>query len=141
MELTKNHKKQTKAQWKRRGLDMSNFEGIYLFYINCTHCELCNKEFTNTRDRQMEHNHATGEFRNVVCNKCNHRKADRKIHSNNSSGYVGICKHINKTCTQGFIWEFRAYVDGKLKKIKSSIDKEKLILFAEQWKKENNYYT
>ncbi len=141
MELYKDHKRKTKVSWKKRGLITDNFEGIYLFYINCTHCELCNKKFTNTKDRQMEHNHATGEFRNVVCHKCNQRKSDRKIQSNNSSGYKGIYKHISKNYTQGFRWEFRGVINGKRTTIKSSIDKEWLIQFAETWRKENNYYT
>ena len=141
MELTKNHKWKTKACWKRRGLDMTNFEGIYLFYINCEYCELCNKKFTKSTDRQMEHNHQTGEFRNVVCLKCNQRKADNKIQSNNTTGYKGINKQINKKYKLGYRWVFQACVDGKLKTIKSSVNKEKLIEFSEKWKKDNNYYT
>ena len=89
----------------------------------------------------MDHNHTTGEFRNVLCNKCNGRKADKKIYSTNTSGYKGICKHISKKCKQGYYWEFQVKIDGKIKTIKTSTDKEKLILFAEKWKKENNYYT
>ena len=141
MELRKHHKTHTKVRWKKRGLITDNFEGIYLWYINCEYCELCNKKFTKLIDRQMEHNHTTGEFRNIVCNGCNQRKADRKIHSNNTTGYKGIYKRIDKKYTQGYIWMFQVKIYGKNKTIKTSINKEKLILFSEKWKKENNYYT
>jgi len=61
---------------------------------------------------------------------------NRKIHSNNTSGFTGIIKDKNN---QGFIYRFRASVDGKLKCIKSSINKEWLIEFASKWKEDNNY--
>ena len=139
-ELYKNHKNVKKSDWKKRGLIMDNFEEIYDKYIRATHCELCNKQFTKTRDRQMEHNHETGEFRNIVCNRCNTLKADKKIHSNNTSGYKNIHKYNSKNCKQGFIWVFIVTVDGKSKCIKQSINFDKLVEFAEKWKKENNYY-
>ena len=120
---------------------MDNFEEIYNNYINAKHCELCNKQFQNTRDRQMEHCHATGQFRNIVCNNCNSRKEDRKINSNNTSGYKGISKQKDLTCKQGFCWIFQVRINGKKKTIKTSVNFDKLVKFAEQWKKDNNYHT
>ena len=38
----------------------------------------------------MDHNHQTGEFRNVVCNGCNSSKTDRKKQINSTSGYKNI---------------------------------------------------
>ena len=46
------------------------------------------------------------------------------------SGYQGIS-------IDGDRWRFRATVDGKFKTIKCSIDKDKLIEFANKWKLEN----
>ena len=142
-ELSKNHKKITNYSWKKNGLKVieEEFESIYYNYINATHCDLCNKEFKSRRDRHMEHNHETGEFRNIVCNSCNQRKNDIKIKKHNTSGYKGINKRYGKTYNQGYTWEFRITVNGKRKIIKSSIDKEYLIKFAEEWKKKNLYYT
>ena len=137
--ISEKHKIHLKASWKKRGLNMDNFEEIYNKYIYATHCELCNKQFEKSLDRQMEHNHQTGEFRNIVCNRCNALKADKKLQSNNTSGYKGISKAKSKT-KQGFIWRFRAHIDGKEKVIKQSINFDKLVKFAEKWKKENNYY-
>tara|TARA_R110000772_G_scaffold73953_4_gene161397 strand:+ start:1581 stop:2018 length:438 start_codon:yes stop_codon:yes gene_type:complete len=135
------HKYDTKSRWKQSGLIMDNFEEIYNRYITQTHCELCNKEFTISIDRCMDHNHTTGEFRNIVCNKCNASREDRKLFSNNNSGYKCISKQIDNTCKQGFTWVLQCYVDGKQTKIKSCVNLKKLVKFAEEWKKDNNYYT
>jgi hypothetical protein len=141
-ELNKRHKSTTKSSWKKYGLIVTEeeFESIYYMYIYATNCELCNKEFPNTQDRSMDHDHETGEFRNIVCNKCNTLKADRN-QSNNTSGYIGISKHYGKTYKQGFTWVFRVTINEKRKRIKSSVDYDKLVKFAENWKKENLYYT
>ena len=140
-ELYKYHKTTIFYRWKKTGLIMDNFEEIYQKYIYATHCELCNKNFLERNDRCMEHNHETGEFRNICCQKCNVHKEDVKIQSNNSSGYKGISMKRNKKYTQGFIWVFTVMIDGKKKELKKMVDLQKLIEFAENWKKENNYYT
>ena len=139
-ELKKYHKSKTRCNWKRYGLIMNNFEEIYNKYIYATHCELCNKQFATIRDRYMEHCHETGQFRNIVCNRCNLLKKDRK-QSNNISGYKGISKITNKSCKQGYFWRFQVKINCKKKTIKTSVDLDKLVKFAEQWKKDNNYHT
>jgi len=143
-ELRKNHKSKTKSNWKTySGLIFNDneFEAIYERYITSSKCELCSKTFLTTSDRHMEHDHTTGKFRNVVCTKCNQLKSDRKISINNKSGYTGIRKSIGKKYKQGFIWSFSVSIDGKVKKIKSSIDLDWLIKYADNWKLENNYHT
>lgn len=140
-ELKKKHKSKTKYGWKRYGLIMDNFEEIYKDYIHATHCDLCGKEFTKSIDRQMEHDHQTGEFRNIVCSSCNSLKKDRKQSANNTSGYVGIHKRKDKKMKQGFTWRFIAVVNNKNKTIKSCKDFDKLVKFADKWKKDNNYHT
>jgi hypothetical protein len=142
-ELKKYHKSMTIGKWRRTGLiaEYHEMEIIYTRYVNAEFCEICNKEFLTTRDRQMEHSHETGKFRNICCQRCNLLKSDVKIRKNNTSGYKGICKEYGKTFKQGFTWRFLAQVDGKNKTIKRSVNLEKLIEFAENWKKENNYHT
>jgi len=142
-ELAKYHKTNTICQWKNKGLiaEYHEMEIIYTRYINAEFCEICNKEFLKTQDRHMEHCHKTGKFRNVCCQSCNRLKADLGLQKNNTSGYSGIGKFVAKRYKLGFTWVFRARVDGKNKPIKSSVNLEKLIEFAENWKKENNYHT
>ena len=57
----------------------------------------------------------------------------------NTSGYTGISKLKKKDCKQGFIWIFNVSVNKKVKLIKSSVDYDKLVEFADNWKKINNY--
>jgi hypothetical protein len=44
-------------------------------------CDLCNVELCDGNKlpnrKCMEHNHDTGEFRNIVCNSCNCKKTDK----------------------------------------------------------------
>ena len=137
------HKPKTLRNWKYKGLIESDeqIEFIYTDYIYATNCDLCGEFYKSKRDRQMEHSHETGEFRNICCQSCNQRKSDVKIRDDNASGYRGISKHKSKKCKQGFRWEFKAQINGKKKSIKSSVDYDKLVKFAIQWKIDNNYNT
>ena len=146
--LHRYHKKDTKCSWRRQGLILTSkeeFEEIYQRYILSTNCELCNKQYKSTKDRHMDHIHFIdnkwGWFRNVVCTSCNGLRSDNKIKKHNTSGYVGITKHLDKKCKQGFIWNFEATVNGKKKQIKSSIDLDYLKEFADKWKIDNKYNT
>lgn len=142
-ELYKYHKTYMKNSWKQKGMKFTeeDFEYIYNQYIRATNCDLCNKEFKNTKDRHLDHNHETGDIRNIVCQSCNHRKEDNKIRSDNTSGYKNICKYKDNGCKQGFIWEFQVYKDGRQKKIKQSVDIDKLVAFRDKWLLDNPYYT
>ena len=71
---TENGKKTTlKATWKYYGLNMENFEEIYERYINAIFCDICEcvLEGNGRNKKCMDHDHDTGEFRNIVCNYCN----------------------------------------------------------------------
>ena len=141
--LGKDHKTTTKWNWKNYGMIFDNeehFETIYQAYIYATHCDRCRKPFKSTKDRQLDHNHETGEVRDIICRSCNYLRKD-KLKSNNTSGYTNIFKAFYKSVKQGFIWRFRVNINGKVKTIKSSIDKDKLIEFAEKWYEENDYFT
>ena len=141
-ELAKYHKKDTKSNWKRQGMKFNdNFEYIYEQYIYCRNCDLCNKEFKSSQDRQLDHNHETGEIRNIVCKSCNQKRKDKKIRTDNTSNHKLISKDYNKKYKKGFIWIFKVQIDGKQKTIKRSINIDFLIKFRDNWIKENNYYT
>tara|TARA_R110000796_G_scaffold106756_1_gene217260 strand:+ start:83 stop:511 length:429 start_codon:yes stop_codon:yes gene_type:complete len=133
------------GQWRNQGLVLSSKEEgyeIYDRYINSTNCEKCGNKYTSTIDRHMDHAHLIddtfGYFRNVLCQSCNHKRRDRNA-KNNVSGYNGISKKIDKNCKQGFYWEFRVCINKKRKTIKTSVDYDKLVEFADNWKIENNY--
>ena len=112
-ELYKNHKAQTKYNWKKIGLkeETEKIEDIYQYYIICSNCELCGEAFTSLRNRHMDHDHKTGKFRNIVCTKCNHNRKDNKSYSN--TGYRWISKSKKKNYVQGFGFTIRIDRNGK----------------------------
>ena len=142
--VNKYPKAKTKASWRDMGLIITSeeeFDEIYDRYINSTHCEKCGNEYKSTISKHMDHTHSIhdkyGYFRNILCNSCNVKRC--KIHSNNTSGYIGIYKKLSKRYKQGYCWVFRVSINCKEKTIKCSIDKEWLIKFAIQWKIDNHY--
>jgi len=142
-ELKKNHKAQRKYNWKQYGIIFTpeEFEYIYEQYIYCSNCDLCNKEFLNTKDRQLDHCHETGDVRNIICNSCNQKRKDNKIRKDNTSKHKLIYKEYTNNCKQGYNWKFAVHIDGKRKTIKRSIDLDFLVKYRDKWIKDNNYYT
>ena len=67
----KYHKSIMLHAWKRIGVIYHDFDDLYDVYIKTMNCWHCNKEFVSTRDRCLDHDHTTGSFRAIVCNKCN----------------------------------------------------------------------
>ncbi len=98
------------TKWKNRGL-IGNYEEIYKRYLDINQCELCNIELCQgqkSNGKCMDHNHETGEFRNVVCRKCNVSKSDRMKSKSNTSGYKNLGYH--KTRKQ---WFYKKKIKGK----------------------------
>tara|TARA_R110002012_G_scaffold9610_1_gene44220 strand:+ start:120 stop:566 length:447 start_codon:yes stop_codon:yes gene_type:complete len=113
-ELHKKHKAKMRDKWKSRGMkiDHDDFDYVYNEYIHATNCELCNKLFTKSIDRQLDHDHNTGEVRNIVCNKCNSVRKDNKKKQTNT-GYDYISKIKDKKYKTGYCFRFRISRDGK----------------------------
>ena len=63
----KNH---TMTIWRHRGVNNVNDE-MYDRYINTHCCDVCKNEFKNSKHRHLDHDHTTGEFRQVLCQSCN----------------------------------------------------------------------
>ena len=72
-------KSRTISDWKRNGLKETKefMEEIYEEYLRSEECQLCGEPYLNGNFKSMDHCHKTGEFRNIVCNRCNCWKADR----------------------------------------------------------------
>ena len=61
----------TIRNWKLRGLIYDDYDELYEIYIKTMECQHCNKEFKDSHDRCMDHDHNTGLFRKIVCQTCN----------------------------------------------------------------------
>jgi hypothetical protein len=114
-------KSNTISNWKSRGL-IGEYESIYDRYLNTNNCDLCNVELCSNK-KVMDHDHITGEFRNVVCHKCNCNKIDKKINTNNKSGYKNVFYQESDK-----LWCYQKTFKGNLKR-KSSKNKIKILSY------------
>lgn len=80
---TATKKEKTINNWKKRGLKYTNYDKLYEEGLTVTHCQHCNKEFSNKRmDRRcMDHDHFTHLFRAWLCNYCNLHRLNEKSKS------------------------------------------------------------
>jgi len=66
------------SHWREKGINNVNSE-LYDYFMNCDKCEACGCEFTEKKIKCLDHNHDTGDFRYVLCNKCNVHDNWKKI--------------------------------------------------------------
>jgi hypothetical protein len=59
--------------WKHKGVIYDDYDDLYEVYVKTMNCSHCLKEFKNSRDRQLDHDHQTGKFRAIICSGCNVR--------------------------------------------------------------------
>ena len=71
----------TISGWKTQGLKETKefMEQIYEEYLSSEECQLCGEPYLNGNFKSMDHCHKSGEFRNIVCNRCNCWKADKAV--------------------------------------------------------------
>ena len=132
-EISAKHKMYTRNNWKRRGMKFNgDFEEWYDKYIHASHCELCSNKFKTTLDRNLDHNHDTGEVRNIICRGCNCIRADNARLSTNTTGYKNIIAEKTKW-GNGTLYRFQFINKGKTYNLKASIDINKVIAFRDQY--------
>jgi len=138
-ELSKRHKKDMMYKWVSRGMifqDEQHFNYIYNIYIRETHCDLCNKLFPNSKDRQLDHCHQTGDIRNILCQYCNIIKKDNKQRQTNT-GEPNIIKCKHKSYKSGYCFRIRIERHGTLILYKKANTLEKAINIRDIFLKEN----
>jgi len=62
------------SNWKVLGIRSDNWDITYERYINSVECEFCGKEYSNSKDRCLDHNHSITDsynIRGVLCMQCN----------------------------------------------------------------------
>ena len=72
-------KSQKITSWRKQGIKSINFDLVYERYINTNYCEVCNILLTNGGvdgdNKSLDHQHASGEIRNILCRRCNSMRA------------------------------------------------------------------
>ena len=58
------------STWKRRGVVGDLVKIHDEIYLPCNNCMVCNV-FIECKNKHLDHDHETGEFRNVLCCSCN----------------------------------------------------------------------
>ena len=93
------------SSWKKRGL-VDDYDMVYERYQNTKYCDICNVLLTSCRkggnQKQMDHCHKTGKFRNILCQRCNTADTTRTIPKNQIYGHKGL----NFVKKQG-LWKYR----------------------------------
>ena len=117
-------KSTTTSNWKQRGLK-GDLNKVYDIWKQTQFCDKCKIEL-DTEDggsrKCMDHCHVTGEFRAILCSRCNLSQLDRSKRIDNTSGYTGIT-----WSKWNHRWEYRKTHKGVLY-MKS--DKNKAVVIA-----------
>ena len=89
------HQGTTIHKWIKRGLILKEgetYKDIYYYVMSIDNCNQCSVKFNNevhNEKRCMDHDHSSGYFRQVLCQKCN-SGFDRQIHKSNKLGHMWL---------------------------------------------------
>lgn len=59
------------SNWKRKGVEDTDFDLLHEVYDKQTHCWICGHKYKHTMERSLDHCHETGECRYICCISCN----------------------------------------------------------------------
>ena len=59
------------SHWKSIGIIDEDLDAVYDYYVKETNCMICLKEYKNSSDRCLDHDHESGEIRYICCQYCN----------------------------------------------------------------------
>lgn len=63
-------------EWKKMGIKWDiNYQDPYQMYLENDKCSLCNNDYKNSSDKQLDHDHLSGHIRGFVCRGCNSKMA------------------------------------------------------------------
>ena len=67
----KNNKERGKNTYLKRQYGITLQEKLEMVKSQDNKCGICQNEFKDTKDTCVDHNHATGQVRELLCNHCN----------------------------------------------------------------------
>ena len=125
------HQGHTIRNWIKYGLILregETYKGIYSFYMSVENCSLCNVKFNDdihNEKKAMDHDHATGYFRQVICNKCNKQfdKEVQKVRRESKTGHKWITPTITKNKSGNISVSFQYGRKGFKRKCSQSLTK------------------
>ena len=72
MKRKKNFRNIKYNEWKKGGIKWDiQYQDPYQMYLDNEKCSLCDKEYKNSADKQLDHDHLSGHIRGFVCRACN----------------------------------------------------------------------
>tara|TARA_R110000803_G_C11709689_1_gene286735 strand:+ start:42 stop:446 length:405 start_codon:yes stop_codon:yes gene_type:complete len=122
-------KSKAKHNWLKYGLNPEDFEKAWFEYCNSTNCDWCKRGYKSERDKQMDHCHDEGHFRNILCKTCNMWRHQ----GNNINKYWH--KQRNKYIYEIKVVRNKNYI---LNKSRSTLEEAEQILL--EFKKNNGFY-